>query len=123
MYTSFDPDFNFIEKLIALGFEELKERDNEIVYHMLNNSIRYGQHITIYIHYEEQLFEQESIPVTMSIYIGNNTDYVKDKIYSGIRPYSEEQFYHIFSSLFPSKEYMKKLQDFILEGEINKHKR
>ncbi len=122
MHTIFDPNFDFIEKLTALGFEELKERDDEIVYHMPNNNIRHGQHITIYIHHDKLLFEEESISTAMSIYIGSNTDYLEEKIYSGIRPYTEEQFYHIFSSLFPSKEYMKKLQNSILEYSIKNHK-
>ena len=120
MHTIFDSHFNLVEKLISLGFKELKECENETIFRIANNSVRRGQYIIIYIHHNDQVFENESIPTTISIYIGNDTNYLDNRIYSGVRPYTEEQFYYLFSSILPSKEYMEKLQDSILAEEIKK---
>ncbi|WP_302464042.1 hypothetical protein [Butyricimonas virosa] len=122
MHTIFDSHFNLVEKLISLGFKELKECENETIFRIANNSVRRGQYIIIYIHHNDQVFENESIPTTISIYIGNDTNYLDNRIYSGVRPYTEEQFYYLFSSILPSKEYMEKLQDSILEEEIKKNR-
>ncbi len=122
MHTIFDSHFNLVEKLISLGFKELKECENETIFRIANNSVRRGQYIIIYIHHNDQLFEHESIATPIFIYIGNDTNYLDNRIYSGVRPYTEEQFYYLFSSILPSKEYMEKLQDSILEEEIKKNR-
>ena len=45
MYTIFNSHFNLVEKLISLGFKELKECENETIFRIANNSVRRGQYI------------------------------------------------------------------------------
>ena len=49
MYTIFNSHFNLVEKLISLGFKELKECENETIFRIANNSARHGQYIIILI--------------------------------------------------------------------------
>ena len=47
----------------------------------------------------------------MSVYADDNL------IYSGMRPFTAEQFYYIFSSILPNEEYIQKLQNVLREYE------
>lgn len=107
MHTIFDSHFNLVEKLISLGFKELKECENETIFRIANNSVRRGQYIIIYIHHNDQVFENESIPTTISIYIGNDTNYLDNRIYSGVRPTRKNNFTTYFQAYYLLKNTWK----------------
>lgn len=118
MHTIFDPNFSLEKKLLSIGFIQIKDGEKTDIYQMANNSDRYENYITIYIHHYNSVLKSESFTTSMSVYVGDK-DSNGSIIYEGIRPYTEEQFYHVFSSILPSKEYVEKLQDRLNENEYN----
>ena len=112
MATIYASRFNLDTQLKALGFiPQNSNKEKEDVYQATHLGSRYERHITVYIHYDAPIFLNESLCTSMSVYADDNL------IYSGMRPFTAEQFYYIFSSILPNEEYIQKLQNALREYE------